>query len=157
MIKNSQYEQYREVIKLLFEHADQFNTKISAPPSEAATAKSMRALSSLMEGKSLLSRPNYAIELYDTDMNDLFWVLMNLFAEDNGIRTDAYQKHALFTLRDKSLYDTVEKKLNALGVKFKGFPNDKTADGYFDSDIDVNNVSPFPGNMGIKPGIRKYS
>jgi len=148
------YELYRTTISILLENAEQFNSKISPPPSEALTGSSIRTLTNVLEGRSLLSMPNYTIELYDTDLNDLFWVLMNLFANEKGIQSDAYEKHALFTLRDKDTFDKVQKGLTSLGVKFSGLENDKTRDGYFDANIDVNNLSPFPGNMGIRKGVR---
>ena len=148
------YTEYRSVIRLLIENAEQFNPRVVARPEEQSSAGSLRGWNAICEGRSLLSRPNYAIELYDTDMNSLFWILMNLFASENGEASDAGEKHALFTLRDQMMYERVKKGLTKLGIDYAAYDNDRTKDGYFDADIDVNNLSPFPGNKSIRGGVR---
>ena len=145
----------RDVLKLLIEHIKNHSLEFNSPSSLEKLSTYRDVVENYASGQSLLEPPKYTVELLDLNPNEHFHVLMNLYANQN-YNPYSYREKPRFTFTNTPDYEYLVDGLKKLGVKFRVHNSESSPDSNFHSSEGINSVSPFPGNMGIKPGIRRY-
>ena len=116
-------------------------------------ADEIRDYKDLVESRSLIQNPQWFITLPGTNNNELVDILLAIFTHEGGVREiPEYGGQPQMIFNSKEEYDRAIKRLRKLGVKYTDVDPLHTKDGNYEC-ADVNTVSPYPGNKGMKDPI----